>query len=138
MSSKNPADPVAHHQEPDQLQDKSGAELHDTPLPKPMINVAYFGDSGRSPPVPPEDQADNMRAILVADPSKNKQPGAHPVVLATPGGDSGAVGKEDTVEVYVVALPSEAKGDDQTASVAGVKHSACTNKPIDMPVDASD
>ncbi|KAG8712135.1 hypothetical protein FRC09_020202 [Ceratobasidium sp. 395] len=137
-SSKNAVNPVAHHQELDQLEDESEAELDDTLLPKPMINVAYFGDSGRSPPVPPEDQADNMRAILVADPSKNKKPGAHPVVLATPGRDSGAVGKEDIAEVYVVAPPSEAKGDDRTASVAGVKYPAGANKPIDMPLDASD
>ncbi|KAG9098877.1 hypothetical protein FRC07_010578 [Ceratobasidium sp. 392] len=132
MSSKNPADPVGHHQ-------VSDAELDDTPFSKPMINVAYFGDSGRSPSVPPEDQADNMRAMLVADPSKNKKPGAHPVVLAIPGGDSGAVAKEDTVEVYVVAPPSGAKGDDRTASVVGAKYSASTNKSVDrMPVDASD
>ncbi|CAE6525661.1 unnamed protein product [Rhizoctonia solani] len=38
------------------------------PPPKPVLNVAYFGNSGRSAPVPPDQQADFARPLLVADP----------------------------------------------------------------------
>ncbi|KAG9076619.1 hypothetical protein FS749_011568 [Ceratobasidium sp. UAMH 11750] len=75
-SAPNPATSHYHSGE-------SAGKSEPKPLPKPVMNVAYFGDSGRSPPVPPEDQADNERAILVADPSKSKKPGATPVTLAT-------------------------------------------------------
>ncbi|CAE6511653.1 unnamed protein product, partial [Rhizoctonia solani] len=43
-------------------------EDDDGPLPKPVLNVAYFGDSGRSAPVPPDQQADFARPLLIADP----------------------------------------------------------------------
>ncbi|KAG8716063.1 hypothetical protein FRC08_009875 [Ceratobasidium sp. 394] len=99
--------------------DESSPELDDTPLPKPVINVAYFGDSGRSPPVPPEAQADGARAILLAVASKDRKPGA--VTLAT---DSG----KDTESVYLVGPEVKAKG----VSIAGV------DSMDRLPVDASD
>ncbi|CAE6452285.1 unnamed protein product [Rhizoctonia solani] len=43
-------------------------EADDPRPPKPVLNVAYFGDSGRSAPVPPEEQADFAHPILLADP----------------------------------------------------------------------
>ncbi|KAF8748594.1 hypothetical protein RHS01_10675 [Rhizoctonia solani] len=48
-------------------------EANDSLPPKPVLNVAYFGDSGRSAPVPPEEQADFARPILVADPLPEDQ-----------------------------------------------------------------
>ncbi|KAG9097810.1 hypothetical protein FS749_005409 [Ceratobasidium sp. UAMH 11750] len=99
--------------------EESGPELEDTPLPKPVINVAYFGDSGRSPPVPPEAQADGARAILLAVAGKDRKPGA--VTLAA---DSG----KDTERVYLVGPEVKAKG----VSIAGMDS---TDR---LPVDASD
>ncbi|KAG8779080.1 hypothetical protein FRC12_024656 [Ceratobasidium sp. 428] len=113
--------------------------------PNPSEQTKFYMRRPKKQPTLISSSMPDTQDVLVSlqaqipDPSKNKKPSAHPVVLANLGGDSGAVAKEDTVEVYVVAPPSEAKGVDRTASVVGAKYSASTNKSVDrMPVDASD
>ncbi|KAG8735498.1 hypothetical protein FRC10_010460 [Ceratobasidium sp. 414] len=78
--------------------------------PKPVIDVAYFGDSGGSLPATPENQADNTRAILVIDPSKKTG-----------------------------AAPDTSKGQDDIVSVAENSTAHDQDDPAEsLPVNASD
>jgi hypothetical protein len=126
------SNPTANSQHLDEF-DSSESNPDDRPVPKPVINVAYFGDSGRSAPVPPEDQADNTRPILIADPGKKL--GSAPMTLAAADG-RGKDGEGSVVGVYLVG-PKAAKIKDQTVSVANVDGRA-ENLGNRLPVDASD
>ncbi|KAG8739836.1 hypothetical protein FRC10_005066 [Ceratobasidium sp. 414] len=110
---------------------ESDPDLDNLPLPKPMINVAYFGDSGRSPPVPPQAQADGARAILLAVASKDQKPhaGPVPVTLAT-------ASEEDIMRVYLVGPGEKVKDTDRVASVA--QTGGWEDSADSLPVDASD
>ncbi|KAF8595692.1 hypothetical protein BDV93DRAFT_528511 [Ceratobasidium sp. AG-I] len=109
----------------------------DKPLPKPMVNVAYFGDSGRSAPVPPEDQADSKHPILLAD-HGSRPDSSKPVRLVT----------VDPVEPDVVGvflISPKAKVASQVASpgmMATLEKSKSKSihggERIEFPIDASD
>ncbi|KAG9118285.1 hypothetical protein FRC07_007274 [Ceratobasidium sp. 392] len=133
-SPHNSTNHIAAYDDFDELNEDFNPVFDETLLPKPVINVAYFGDSGRSPPVPPEDQADSARAILVAEPGKDKRPGVGPATLATAGKLPGEVVHEDVVKVYVVGPKAKTKPSDQIVSVAGTKDKSVE----EIPVDASD
>ncbi|QRV95277.1 hypothetical protein RhiJN_23295 [Ceratobasidium sp. AG-Ba] len=106
-----PDDLDEHHEDSD--------DAKETPVPKPMINVAYFGDSGRSPPVPPDAQAPNAKSILLAFANKGK----NPATFATPEAEQG----EDIKAVYLVR-PKVKEGTDSVMRTDGGG----------FPLDASD
>ncbi|QRV80875.1 hypothetical protein RhiJN_08890 [Ceratobasidium sp. AG-Ba] len=106
-----PDDLDEHHEDSD--------DAEETPVPKPMINVAYFGDSGRSPPVPPDAQAPNAKSILLAFANKGK----NPATFATPEIEQG----EDITAVYLVR-PKVKEGTDSVMRTDGGG----------FPLDASD
>ncbi|KAG8720935.1 hypothetical protein FRC08_017172 [Ceratobasidium sp. 394] len=117
---------------------ESGGNSGPGPLPKPVVNVAYFGDSGRSPPVPSKDQAHNERAILVTGgPSKSKQPGAAPVTLVT-ASDEGPK-DEGTIRVYLVGPGAKSKGTAEIVSVSKPDSTHDWDESADsLPVEVSD
>lgn len=108
-----------------------------TPLPKPVVNVAYFGDSGRSAPVPPEDQAENTHPILVADHGSHPQ-SSKPVQLAAADAP-----EPDVVPVYLMSPNAKSAPRGSTAGTMATAaksggESVHGGGGSNLPVDASD
>jgi hypothetical protein len=98
------------------------------------LNVAYFGDSGRSAPVPPEDQADNIRPILVADPMVKPHIAAK-LALVDPEESTGT-SQEATVGILVAPSYHTASHQDSTPGVmAAMGH---RTRSTGIPIAASD
>ncbi|CAE6426977.1 unnamed protein product [Rhizoctonia solani] len=114
--------------EPDETVDSDA----DNAPPKPVLNVAYFGDSGRSAPVPPDEQADFARPILVADPL------AKPHTLATADSKEPEEPAGDISPVFLIAPSYRGQGDPN--STRGVMATVAKDRvgPLGIPVDASD
>lgn len=114
-----------------------GAEDLDKPLPKPVVNVAYFGDSGRSAPVPPEDQADSKHPILLAD-HGSRPNSSKPMHLATT-----EPAEPDFVEVFLISPKAKSAGREASSRVMAAMgkskdkavHGGMGSK---LPIDASD
>ncbi|KAH7320545.1 hypothetical protein B0J17DRAFT_293666 [Rhizoctonia solani] len=104
------------------------SEDDDSLPPKPVLNAAYFGDSGRSAPVPPDEQADFARPILVADPLA-KPHMASKLDLDEPEQDASALR----------TFPSY-HGQAGQISTPGVMAAMSKSRigPLGIPIDASD
>ncbi|CCO29732.1 hypothetical protein BN14_03751 [Rhizoctonia solani AG-1 IB] len=103
--------------------------------PKPVLNVAYFGDSGRSAPVPPADQADFARPILVADPLPKHR--VAPTPESTPLEGPHKI-EEDTSTTLQASPLREGQADPDL--VLGVMATVPKGQlgPLGIPIDASD
>lgn len=111
----------------------SGVPDDDVHIRSPMVNAAYVGDSGRSAPVPPEDQADNLRPILVADPIAKPHP---PQLAVANPVEPTSTPKEDVIGVFLVSPSYHAK----ESPAPGVMVAVASHKagPLGIPIDASD
>ncbi|CAE6482785.1 unnamed protein product [Rhizoctonia solani] len=110
-------------------------EANDSLPPKPVLNVAYFGDSGRSAPVPPEEQADFARPILVADPlPEDRTTSEFPSTHLEASQKS-----EEDVSTTLRDSPSD-YGLSSKGSPPGVMATIPKGQfgPLGIPIDASD
>ncbi|EUC55213.1 hypothetical protein RSOL_101470 [Rhizoctonia solani AG-3 Rhs1AP] len=117
--------------------DDAGAdpsEDDDSPLPKPVINVAYFGDSGRSAPVPPDQQADFARPILVADPLAKPH-----ATLNLAAAHSKDLDEPDDISTVFPVHPGHHDQAGQTPT-PGVMATVSKSQvgPLGIPIDVSD
>ncbi|CAE6482860.1 unnamed protein product [Rhizoctonia solani] len=110
------------------------SEEDDSPPPKPVLNVAYFGDSGRSAPVPPDQQADFARPILVADPLAKPHAASNIATANSKDLDE----PKDSSTVFPISPGHHDQGDQ--SSTPGVMAAVSESRvgPLGIPIDASD
>ncbi|KAG8738650.1 hypothetical protein FRC11_001232 [Ceratobasidium sp. 423] len=119
----------------DEADETIDSGVDDAPPPKPVLNVAYFGDSGRSAPVPPDQQADFARPILVADPlaKPHMAPKLGAAHSKEPDEPEGGVSS-----VFLIAPSYQGQVDPN--STPGVMAAVSKSRigPLGIPIDASD
>ncbi|KAJ1303689.1 hypothetical protein OPQ81_008114 [Rhizoctonia solani] len=103
--------------------------------PKPVINVAYFGDSGRSAPVPPDQQADFARPIMVVDPLAKLHVASGPAVAHSKDLDEP---EEDVSGVYPTTSSCYDQADQSSTPGVMAAMSKSRIGALGIPIDASD